>query len=336
MEFMAGACTVWVARVRPSGRVREVNSTSAERRGVKSPLRIALTRCHRPAGRTRLTVPCATVPAGTTSRSKAKTGSITFASTGAPRRLGRRRVKYTRNGAPGGTWIEIFRLSSSAAGTAEMEMHAARKPRAIPIAHLLGLIISPAGRAGAGTEGRGEMMSDLRSDGQARRPGLQKQQLRHVGGLTIHRDGDYQMAAPLEPSGQSHVRLVESGVGALRSGISDAGVDIADPDADAGLGGAADSGGVKNQVRARSQIDGNQGAIAGGAALSSIGVGLAVGHLGRGGPCPLRFAVYSPGAVGAIIAVPVNVAPPPALALALTTVTVATPVATPLGTSQFT
>src|ERR1035438_10235334 len=142
MEFMAGACTVCVARVRPSGRVREVNSTSAERRGVKSPLRIALTRCHRLAGRTRLTVPCATVPAGTTSRSKAKTGSITFASTGAPSRFGRRLVKYTRNGAPGGTWIEIFRLSSSAARRADAgktEAHATRKPRAILIAHLWAL-----------------------------------------------------------------------------------------------------------------------------------------------------------------------------------------------------
>src|ERR1022692_94425 len=141
MEFMAGASTVWVARVRPSGRVREVNSTSAERRGVKSPLRIALTRCHRLTGRRRLTAPCATVPAGTTSRSKAKTGSITLASTGAPRRLGRRLVKYTRKGAPGGTSMEIFRLSSSAAGAADAEKtdtHATRKHRRMPIDHLLG------------------------------------------------------------------------------------------------------------------------------------------------------------------------------------------------------
>src|ERR1017187_1170650 len=147
MEFIAGASTVCVARVRPSGRVSVVNSTSAERSGVKSPLRIAFTRCHRPAGRTRLTAPCATVPAGTTSRSKANTGSITFASTGAPRRLGRRLVKYTRNGAPGRTWIEIFRLSSSAAGAADAEKtdtHATRKHRRMPIDHLLGLIISPA------------------------------------------------------------------------------------------------------------------------------------------------------------------------------------------------
>src|ERR1022692_3792921 len=153
MEFIAGASTVWVARVRPSGRVREVNSTSAERRGVKSPLRIALTRCHRPTGRTRLTAPCATVPTGTTSRSKAKTGSITRASTGAPRRLGRRRARYTRKGAPGGTWIEIFRLSSSAAGTAEREMHAARRPRAIPIAHLWALSYHRLG--GPRRQGRG-------------------------------------------------------------------------------------------------------------------------------------------------------------------------------------
>src|ERR1022692_2075365 len=138
MEFIAGACTVWVARVRPSGRVREVNSTSAERRGVKSPLRIALTRCHRLTGRRRVTAPCATVPAGTTSRSKAKTGSITLASTGAPRRLGRRLVRYTRKGAPGGTWMEILRLSSSAAGRAEMEMHATRKPRRKPIGSPVG------------------------------------------------------------------------------------------------------------------------------------------------------------------------------------------------------
>src|ERR1035438_10139391 len=148
MEFIAGASTVWVARVRPSGRVRVVNSTSAERRGVKSPLRIARTRCHRLTGRRRLTAPSATVPAGTTSRSKAKTGSMTLASTGAPRRLGRRLVKYTRKGAPGGTWMEILRVSSSAAGRAEMERHATRKPRRIPIGHLLGLIISPAVAAG--------------------------------------------------------------------------------------------------------------------------------------------------------------------------------------------
>src|ERR1035441_3576094 len=152
MEFMARAWTVCVARVRPSGRVSEVNSTSALCKGVKSPLRIALTRCHRPTDRTRLTVPCATVPAGTTPRAKAKTGSRTFASTGAPSRLGRRLVKYTRNGAPGGTLIEIFRLSSSAKEAAETEtaeMPATRKPRAIPIAHLLGLIISPLSADGA-------------------------------------------------------------------------------------------------------------------------------------------------------------------------------------------
>src|ERR1017187_2344560 len=85
------------------------------------------------------------------SRSKAKTGSITLASTGAPRRLGRRLVKYTRKGAPSGTWMEILRLSSSAAGSADAEKaeaHATRKPRRIPIDHLLGLIISPAGRGG--------------------------------------------------------------------------------------------------------------------------------------------------------------------------------------------
>src|ERR1019366_5716617 len=40
----------------------------------------------------------------------------------------------------------------------------------------------------------------------------------HVGGLTIHRDGDDQLAAPLEPSGQSRIHLVESGVGALWPG----------------------------------------------------------------------------------------------------------------------
>src|ERR1035441_4065081 len=177
MEFMAGACTVCVARVRPSGRVREVNATSAERRGVKSPLRIALTRCHRLAGRRRLTAPWARVPAGTTSRSKAKTGSITLACTGAPRRLGRRLVKYTRKGAPGGTWMEIFRVSSSAAGRADAEKaeaHATRKPRRIPIDHLLGLIISPAVAAGitgivrlildAEARRRGGKKSELRSD----------------------------------------------------------------------------------------------------------------------------------------------------------------------------
>src|ERR1035441_1298363 len=54
---------------------------------------------------------------------------------------------------------------------------------------------------------------------------LGKQQLPHIGGLTIHRDGDHQLATPLEPSGQSHVHLVESGVGALWSGIRHAGVD---------------------------------------------------------------------------------------------------------------
>ena len=42
------------------------------------------------------------------------------------------------------------------------------------------------------------------------------------------------------------------------------------------------------------------------------------------------FAVYRPGAVGVMVAVPVNVAFP------LARVIVATPLATPLGTSQFT
>src|SRR5450759_2240458 len=147
MEFNDGVCTVCVVSVRPSGSVSEVNSTSAVRKGVKSPLRIALTRCHLATGCTRLTAPCAIVPAGTTSRSKAKTGSNTFASTGAPSRLGRRLVKYMRRGATGGTVSEIFRFSSSAEGAADTEdteIHAVtRKPSPIFIGHLLALIISP-------------------------------------------------------------------------------------------------------------------------------------------------------------------------------------------------
>ena len=113
---------------------------------------------------------------------------------------------------------------------------------------------------------------------------LRKKQLGHVGGLTVRRDGDYLLATPFENGGQGDIYLVETGVGALRAGIGHAGVDVADSDADVGLDRAADSGGVQNQVRARCDIDGKQGAIARGAALSGIGVGLAVGHLGRGGP----------------------------------------------------
>src|SRR5450759_2878365 len=145
MEFNDGVCTVCVVSVRPSGSVREVNSTSALCKGVKSPLRIALTRCHLATGCTRLTAPCAIVPAGTTSRSKAKTGSNTFASTGAPSRLGTRLVKYMRTGAPGGTVSEIFRFSSLVAGHADTENTEidARKPSPIFIGHLLAFIISP-------------------------------------------------------------------------------------------------------------------------------------------------------------------------------------------------
>src|ERR1035441_2854868 len=59
---------------------------------------------------------------------------------------------------------------------------------------------------------------------------LGKQQLPHIGGLTIHRDGDHQLAAPLEPSGQSHIHLVEACVGTLWPGIGNATSDIADLD----------------------------------------------------------------------------------------------------------
>ncbi len=52
-------------------------------------------------GQIRVTAPCPTVPAGTTSLPNAKTGSRTFAPTGAPAHFDTRSVKY--RGAPDGT-----------------------------------------------------------------------------------------------------------------------------------------------------------------------------------------------------------------------------------------
>src|SRR3984893_3772908 len=114
MEFNATDARVRVGIVRPSGRIKALNSTSALRSGVKSPFRIALVRCQLVQFRTRLTVPWAIAPAGTTSRSNTKTGSRSFASTGVPTRVKRRLVRYRRRGAPEGTSSETLGVSSLA------------------------------------------------------------------------------------------------------------------------------------------------------------------------------------------------------------------------------
>src|ERR1017187_3867739 len=157
MEFSPTVSTVWVASLRPSGKTRMVNSTSARRRGVKSPFTMALARCHLPTGCVRLTWPSATVPMGSTSRSKANTDSSSFASTGAPRRLDTRFARYRRSGAPGGTLNETWgRASSAVAVWADADSEKREIPAAavIPSPILMGppvmaFIIAPATRRGA-------------------------------------------------------------------------------------------------------------------------------------------------------------------------------------------
>src|ERR1022692_1526462 len=140
MEFRPTVSMVWVASLRPSGRIRVVNSTSARRRGVKSPFTMALARCHLPTGCVRFTRPRATVPMGSTSRSKANTDSSSFASTGAPRRLDTRLARYRRSGAPDGTVSEILGRASSAAVWADADSEKREIPAAakIPSAILMG------------------------------------------------------------------------------------------------------------------------------------------------------------------------------------------------------
>ncbi len=62
---------VWIAISRPSGIRKEVNSTSARCRGVKSPPNTALVRSNFETGSRRLTWPITCEPAGITSRSNA-------------------------------------------------------------------------------------------------------------------------------------------------------------------------------------------------------------------------------------------------------------------------
>src|ERR1035438_2472799 len=140
MEFSPTVSTVWVASLRPSGKTRVVNSTSARRSGVKSPFTMALARCHLPTGCVRFTWPRATVPMGSTSRSKANTDSSSFASTGAPRRLDTRFARYRRSGAPDGTVSEILGRASSAAVWADADSEKREIPAAakIPSAILMG------------------------------------------------------------------------------------------------------------------------------------------------------------------------------------------------------
>jgi len=45
-----------------------------------------------------------------------------------------------------------------------------------------------------------------------------KQQLRHISGLAIHRDGDHKPTAPFERGGQRCIHLVEAGVGEAAGG----------------------------------------------------------------------------------------------------------------------
>jgi hypothetical protein len=61
---------------------------------------------------------------------------------------------------------------------------------------------------------------------------LLKQQLRHIGGLAIHRHGHHLLAAALERGGQCHIHLVEAGVDALCAGIRHWGIDVSDLYAD--------------------------------------------------------------------------------------------------------